>query len=98
MICTSLSSFVSEQYFILLSEYARELGYAPSLDSQTTYDSYTQNRYKTKAKIDQESFRNWREKVLADTFRSTPKPTKNAWFAAEEPEKKGIFLHLLSAL
>ena len=77
-------------YFLLfILEYAKELGYAPSLESGSTYDSYKETYHKSRPKIDQESFRNWREKVLADTFRSTPKPTRNAWVPVDEPEEKG---------
>lgn len=66
--------------------YARELGYAASMDS---CDSLIDEHHRARADIDRESFRNWREKVLADTFRSSPKPTKNAWIPAEQPVESG---------
>ena len=74
-------------------DYLRHLGYAPSVDSETTYDSYNEDRTRTVAKIDNESFRNWREKAFADTFRSTPRskpePTSIAWVPVEEAVNTG---------
>ena len=52
-------------------------------------DSLIDEHHRARADIDRESFRNWREKVLADTFRSSPKPTKNAWIPAEQPVESG---------
>ena len=78
---------------LFILEYAKELGYAPSLESGTTYDSYSETYHKLRPKINQESFRNWREKLLTDTFRSTPKPTRTAWVPVEEPDERGIFIN-----